>query len=64
MKASVLAACLILAALPAFAESDRVVDGDTLKIDGVTIAYPPTHGSNSALPAPRGGNSLWRYSGA
>ena len=36
MKLSVLAAFLTLAALPAFAESVRVVDGDTLKIDGVT----------------------------
>ena len=36
MKLSVLAAFLTLAALPAFAESLRVVDGDTLKIDGVT----------------------------
>jgi endonuclease YncB( thermonuclease family) len=36
MKLSVLAAFLALAALPAFAEPIRVVDGDTLKIDGVT----------------------------
>jgi endonuclease YncB( thermonuclease family) len=36
MKLSVLAASLALAAFPAFAESVRVVDGDTLKIDGVT----------------------------
>ncbi len=36
MKLSVLAAFLTLAALPAYAESVRVVDGDTLKIDGVT----------------------------
>jgi endonuclease YncB( thermonuclease family) len=36
MKLSVLAAFLTLAALPAFAESVRVVDGDTLKIDSVT----------------------------
>ena len=36
MKLSVLAASLTLAALPAFAESVRVVDGDTLKVDGVT----------------------------
>ena len=36
MKLSVLVAALTLAASPAFAESVRVVDGDTLKIDGVT----------------------------
>jgi endonuclease YncB( thermonuclease family) len=36
MKLSVLVAALALAASPAFAESVRVVDGDTLKIDGVT----------------------------
>jgi hypothetical protein len=36
LKVSVLAASLMLAALRAFAESVRVVDGDTLKIDGVT----------------------------
>jgi endonuclease YncB( thermonuclease family) len=36
MKLSVLAAALALAAFPAFAESVRVVDGDTLKVDGVT----------------------------
>jgi endonuclease YncB( thermonuclease family) len=36
MKLSVLAASLTLAALPAFAESVRVVDGDTLRVDGVT----------------------------
>jgi endonuclease YncB( thermonuclease family) len=36
MKLSVLAAFLTLAALPAFAESVRVVDGDTLRVDGVT----------------------------
>jgi endonuclease YncB( thermonuclease family) len=36
MKLSVLAASLTLAALPAFAESVRVVDGDTLQVDGVT----------------------------
>jgi endonuclease YncB( thermonuclease family) len=36
MKLSVLAAVLTLAALPAFAESVRVVDGDTLRVDGVT----------------------------
>jgi endonuclease YncB( thermonuclease family) len=36
MKLSVLAASLALAVFPAFAESVRVVDGDTLKIDGVT----------------------------
>ena len=36
MKLSVLVAALALAASPAFAESVRVVDGDTLKVDGVT----------------------------
>src|SRR5260370_12802891 len=36
MNLSVLAAFLTLAALPASAESVRVVDGDTLKIAGVT----------------------------
>jgi hypothetical protein len=36
MKLSVLVASLALAAFPAFAESVHVVDGDTLKIDGVT----------------------------
>jgi hypothetical protein len=36
MKLSVLAAFLTLAALPDFAESVRVVDGDTLRVDGVT----------------------------
>ena len=36
MKVSVLAASLVLVALPAFGESVRVVDGDTLRIDGVT----------------------------
>jgi endonuclease YncB( thermonuclease family) len=36
MKLSVLVAALTLAFSPAFAESVRVVDGDTLKIDGVT----------------------------
>ena len=36
MKLSVLAAALTLAAFPAFAESVRVVDGDTLRVDGVT----------------------------
>jgi endonuclease YncB( thermonuclease family) len=48
MKLSVLAAFLTLAALPAFAESVRVVDGDTLKVDGVTyrlwgIDAPESH---------------------
>jgi len=36
MKLSVLVASLTLAALPAFAQSVRVVDGDTLRIDDVT----------------------------
>ena len=36
MKLFALAVALTLAALPAFAESVRVVDGDTLKVDGVT----------------------------
>ena len=36
MKLSVLVASLTLVALPAFAESVRVVDGDTLRVDGVT----------------------------
>ena len=36
MKLSALAASLALAAFPALAEFVRVVDGDTLKIDGVT----------------------------
>jgi endonuclease YncB( thermonuclease family) len=36
MKLPVLAALLALFALPAFAESVRVVDGDTLRVDGVT----------------------------
>ena len=36
MKLSVLVAALTLAASPVFAEAVRVVDGDTLKIDGVT----------------------------
>ena len=36
MKLSVLAALLALFASPAFAESVRVVDGDRLRIDGVT----------------------------
>ena len=36
MKLSVLAALLALFASPAFAESVPVVDGDTLRIDGVT----------------------------
>src|SRR5260370_29616202 len=36
MNLPVLFASLALAPLPAFAESVRVVDGDTLKVDGVT----------------------------
>src|SRR3984893_14935965 len=36
MKLSVLVASLTLVALPALAESVRVVDGDTLRVDGVT----------------------------
>jgi hypothetical protein len=36
MKLSALAAALALAASPALAQSARVVDGDTLKVDGVT----------------------------
>ena len=36
MKLSALAASLALAAFPAFAESVRVVDGDTLRVDGVS----------------------------
>src|SRR5260370_24290097 len=36
MKLSVLVAAFALAASPAFAESVRVVDGDTLRVDGVT----------------------------
>ena len=36
MKLSVLAVALALVASPALAQSARVVDGDTLKVDGVT----------------------------
>ena len=36
MKLLALAAALALAASPALAQSARVVDGDTLKVDGVT----------------------------
>jgi endonuclease YncB( thermonuclease family) len=36
MKLSALAAALTLAASPAFAESVHVVDGDALRVDGVT----------------------------
>ena len=36
MKLFALAAALVLAASPALAQSARVVDGDTLKVDGVT----------------------------
>ena len=36
MKLSALAAALVLAASPVLAQSARVVDGDTLKVDGVT----------------------------
>jgi VanZ family protein len=40
MKLSALAVALTLAALPAFAQSVRVIDGDTLKVDGVTYRLP------------------------
>jgi endonuclease YncB( thermonuclease family) len=36
MKLATLAAALALAASPALAQSARVVDGDTHKVDGVT----------------------------
>ena len=36
MKLSALVAALALAAAPALAQSARVVDGDTLKVDGMT----------------------------
>ena len=36
MKLPVLALALAIAASPALAQSARVVDGDTLKVDGVT----------------------------
>src|SRR3979411_2783842 len=50
MKLSVLAVSLTLAALPAFAEYVRVIDGDTLRVDGVTyglwgIDAPEAHQS-------------------
>jgi endonuclease YncB( thermonuclease family) len=50
MKLSVLVAALTLAALPAFAQSVRAVDGDTLRVDGVTyrlwgIDAPEAHQS-------------------
>jgi endonuclease YncB( thermonuclease family) len=50
MKLSVLVESLTLAALPAFAQSVRVVDGDTLRVDGVTyrlcgIDAPESHQS-------------------
>src|ERR1700687_2222305 len=49
MKLSVLAACLTLAAIPAFAQSVRVVDGDTLKVDGVTYRlWASTHPSRAS----------------
>jgi endonuclease YncB( thermonuclease family) len=50
MKLSALAVSLALVALPAFGQSVRVVDGDTLRIDGVTyrlwgIDAPEAHQS-------------------
>jgi hypothetical protein len=59
MKLSVLVASLMLAALPAFAQSVRVVDGDTLSVDGVTYRestrpkhtnLAPTTGQQDGLP--------------
>src|ERR1700682_2111899 len=48
MKLPALAAALALAASPTLAQSARVVDGDTLKVDGVTyrlwgIDAPESH---------------------
>ena len=48
MKLSALAAALAFAASPALAQSARAVDGDTLKVDGVTyrlwgIDAPESH---------------------
>jgi endonuclease YncB( thermonuclease family) len=39
MKLSALAAALAFAASPALAQSARAVDGDTLKVDGVTYRF-------------------------
>jgi hypothetical protein len=55
MKVSVLAASLMLAALPAFAESVRVIDGDTLEIDGVTYRLWGIDAPESANLAPTDG---------
>ena len=54
MKVSVLAASLVLVALPAFGESVRVVDGDTLRIDGVTYRLWGIDAPESAQPCADG----------
>jgi endonuclease YncB( thermonuclease family) len=54
MKLSALAAALALAASPALAQSARVVDGDTLKVDGVTYRLWGIDAPESGQPAPVG----------
>jgi endonuclease YncB( thermonuclease family) len=54
MKLSALAVALTLAALPAFAESVRVVDGDTLQVDGVTYRLWGIDAPEAAQPCADG----------
>ena len=54
MKLFALAAALALAASPALAQSARVVDGDTLKVDGVTYRLWGIDAPESAQPCADG----------
>ena len=55
MKLPALAAALALAAFPALAESVRVVDGDTLQVDGVTYRLWGIDAPESGQPCPMDG---------
>jgi endonuclease YncB( thermonuclease family) len=50
MRLSALATVVALAASPALADSIRVVDGDTLKVDGVTYGLWGIDAPESAQP--------------
>jgi endonuclease YncB( thermonuclease family) len=54
MKLFVLVASLALAAFPAFAESVRVVDGDTLQVNGVTYRLRGIDAPESGQPCADG----------
>ena len=60
MKLSALAAALALAASPALAQSARVVDGDTLKVDGVTYRLWGIDAPESGQPCAGGYRQVGR----